>query len=570
MATHETNSNLFDLPSYNVVPSFSFSGCGFLGVYHVGVAACLRDHTDVVNRKEIKFAGASAGAIVATTLLCDIDFGEVTRLLLKVAWAVRNKEHIDLAQVLRDLMNKYLPDNAHELLSGRLYISVTMLRGLQGALVTDFHSKEHLIECLIATSFIPGFLGWIPPGLEGEDFVDIANGVLLSTALGECCTTDSESASDEDDEVDWKQDKNKKTEPSSCSIWDVYSSDYNCNDCRVSSSKCKVSLDSSESDSYLNKLVKMCFRGLHSTTQAVRKIPVASHVIDSFIPDGLDGFIEALMLEIMSNRYTVLDGGFSDNIPCFDNNTITICPFAGESDICPRDLTALDISLEVSHTSLHISEDNIFRLNHALNPMDPEMLLKLCEEGYNECLRFLHKKDLLSCKKHLMTRAAISSSPCNIGHAHCKCRLCQAVDPKIRTSLSCTDCHQQKRKALNSVLPADVRNEFDKAIADYNVKKRAQNFTHWNKFVSSLWWCVEKMYAGTIRLTDLSIDFHMWLLRVWDNIACFTKYAVLPLGKKRKLVRYLLHSLKKSIGTARSKNRLASCTASPTNLTMCI
>lgn len=64
-----------DSPTNNVVPSFSFSGCGFLGVYHVGVAACLRDHTDVSSRREIKFAGASAGALVATTLLCDINFG---------------------------------------------------------------------------------------------------------------------------------------------------------------------------------------------------------------------------------------------------------------------------------------------------------------------------------------------------------------------------------------------------------------------------------------------------------------------------------------------------------------
>ena len=91
-------------------------------------------------------------------------------------------------------------------------------------------------------------------------------------------------------------------------------------------------------------------------------------------------------------QYTVLDGGFSDNIPCFDSNTITVCPFAGEADICPRDLTAVDMSVDVGHTSFHVSEDNIFRLNHALNPMEPEMLLSLCEEGYNECLRFLHKK----------------------------------------------------------------------------------------------------------------------------------------------------------------------------------
>lgn len=32
-----------------------------------------------------------------------------------------------------------------------------------------------------------------------------------------------------------------------------------------------------------------------------------------------------------------MDGGFSDNLPALDENTITVSPFCGESDICPRD-----------------------------------------------------------------------------------------------------------------------------------------------------------------------------------------------------------------------------------------
>ncbi|XP_059150604.1 uncharacterized protein LOC131937326 [Physella acuta] len=549
-----------DSPTNNVVPSFSFSGCGFLGVYHVGVAACLRDHTDVLSRKEIKFAGASAGALVATTLLCDIDFGEMTRLMLEVAKTVRNKEHMDLAQMLRDLLNQYLPDDAHKRLSKRLYVSVTILRGLQCALVTDFHSKDHLIQCLIASSFVPGFIGWIPPALEGEDFVDIANGLLLPCAAG----WEGEESCDGDGDC-WSGGETRRKRASSHSIWDVYGYDWDDTQATTHINKTSISKYSKDSGSYLNKLVKLCFKGVQKTSQVVRSLPVASHILDTILPDslsGMDGFMEALVLEMVSNRYTVLDGGFSDNIPCFDNNTITICPFAGESDICPRDLTALDLNIDIGQTSMHASEDNIFRLNHALNPMNPEMLLRLCEEGYNECLRFLHKKDLLSCRKHLMTRATISSSPCNIGHAHCRCRLCLAADPRIRTSLSCAQCHLQRRKALNSILPLDVRNEFAKAIEDYREQKNKSAATHWNKLIQTLWWCAEKMYSGTIRLTDLSMDFHIWLMRVWDNIACFTKFALLPLGKKRKLVRYLLSSLRSSISHS-SRNR---CTA---NMSMC-
>lgn len=32
-----------------------------------------------------------------------------------------------------------------------------------------------------------------------------------------------------------------------------------------------------------------------------------------------------------------MDGGFSDNLPVIDENTVTVSPFCGESDICPRD-----------------------------------------------------------------------------------------------------------------------------------------------------------------------------------------------------------------------------------------
>ncbi|GFN93919.1 enzymatic polyprotein [Plakobranchus ocellatus] len=148
MASAVDDEDSLDQPTNDVVPSFSFSGCGFLGVYHIGVAACLREHTDVVSRREIRFAGASAGALVATTLLCDIDFGEMTRMFLEIAKIVRDKEPVDLAVMLRDVMYHYLPDDAHKRLSNRLYISMTILQGLECGLVTDFQSKEHLIDVL--------------------------------------------------------------------------------------------------------------------------------------------------------------------------------------------------------------------------------------------------------------------------------------------------------------------------------------------------------------------------------------------------------------------------------------
>ena len=35
-----------------------------------------------------------------------------------------------------------------------------------------------------------------------------------------------------------------------------------------------------------------------------------------------------------------MDGGFSDNLPNLDENTVTVSPFCGESDIFPRDVSS--------------------------------------------------------------------------------------------------------------------------------------------------------------------------------------------------------------------------------------
>lgn len=47
-----------------------------------------------------------------------------------------------------------------------------------------------------------------------------------------------------------------------------------------------------------------------------------------------------------------MDGGYSDNLITLDENTITVSPFCGESDICPR-----DDSSQLFHVSL---SENIF------------------------------------------------------------------------------------------------------------------------------------------------------------------------------------------------------------------
>jgi hypothetical protein len=55
--------------------SFSFAGCGFLGSYHLGVAAVLKSQVPHLLEKA-RFGGASAGALIASLILLDIPLGK--------------------------------------------------------------------------------------------------------------------------------------------------------------------------------------------------------------------------------------------------------------------------------------------------------------------------------------------------------------------------------------------------------------------------------------------------------------------------------------------------------------
>jgi predicted acylesterase/phospholipase RssA len=53
--------------------NLSFSGCGFLGIYHVGVASCLKQYAPHLYAEKI--TGASAGALAACALIANCCLG---------------------------------------------------------------------------------------------------------------------------------------------------------------------------------------------------------------------------------------------------------------------------------------------------------------------------------------------------------------------------------------------------------------------------------------------------------------------------------------------------------------
>lgn len=107
-----------------------------------------------------------------------------------------------------------------------------------------------------------------------------------------------------------------------------------------------------------------------------------------------------------------VDGALSDNIPILDDATITVSPFAGESDICPDDNSCSLHHISLAGTSIQMTTGNLYRMSVAFFPPSPEILSNMCRQGFDDALRYLQKNKLISCSHHLSIQSAIiSSSP---------------------------------------------------------------------------------------------------------------------------------------------------------------
>lgn len=251
--------------------NISFAGCGFLGIYHIGVASCLREHAPYLVDNAKNIYGASAGALTASALVSGACLGEAGANIIYVSKEARKRflgplhPAFNLVKIIRHRMLKTLPDDAHVLATGRLGISLTRVSDGQNVVVSEFKSKEELIQACVCSTFIPVYCGLIPPTLQGVRYVD---------------------------------------------------------------------------------------------------------------------------------------GGISDNLPQYElKNTITVSPFSGESDICPRDSSTNIHELRVTNTSIQFNTRNLYRLSKALFPPEPQVLKDMCKQGYRDALDFLKKNGLIQCRR---------------------------------------------------------------------------------------------------------------------------------------------------------------------------
>ncbi|NXG00191.1 PLPL1 protein, partial [Sakesphorus luctuosus] len=152
--------------------SILFRGCSFMIVYEAGVLSALQELSPDVLKSASRIYGSSSGSVIAAGGLCGCDVGKGWALLFILSLKRSNNLEFWILRLARNVLEKYLPPNAHELVSGKLHIVLTRVHDWKSVTVSEFSSKEDLIQAVMCSCFIPVYFGLLPPKYHGVRYVD--------------------------------------------------------------------------------------------------------------------------------------------------------------------------------------------------------------------------------------------------------------------------------------------------------------------------------------------------------------------------------------------------------------
>uniref|UniRef100_A0A6I8Q1L5 PNPLA domain-containing protein n=1 Tax=Xenopus tropicalis TaxID=8364 RepID=A0A6I8Q1L5_XENTR len=162
-----------------VPQSLSFSGSGFLSVYQMGAVNALWDLAPELLHSAPKVYGASGGSIVAAAVVLRLNIGKgFSKTIVEAAKDASKSvlgpllSKFNLVTILQNALQHILPDNAHEEATGRLYVGVTRLSDGKNIMISDYKSKEEVIQALICSCFVPIYCGLVPPSFRGVRYID--------------------------------------------------------------------------------------------------------------------------------------------------------------------------------------------------------------------------------------------------------------------------------------------------------------------------------------------------------------------------------------------------------------
>jgi hypothetical protein len=137
------------------------SGGGLKCFYSAGILAQIRHLSKKYNRVEIsKIFCTSAGSIGAVCFICSYQEDYITVDSFKELYELireNYKKGIKIAESARQFLQQYLPENAHLLCSGKVFITIIEITryGPYKKIISEFSSKNDLIDVVIASCSIP-------------------------------------------------------------------------------------------------------------------------------------------------------------------------------------------------------------------------------------------------------------------------------------------------------------------------------------------------------------------------------------------------------------------------------
>ena len=111
----------------SITPSLSFNASGWLYVFQIGVVTMLQEATELGNTK---LYGTSAGAAAAAAIALDFPGQIAAEEMCQQEEQVRgNFKH--MVRIMKNSIEKLTPDNASQLVNGRLNVVCTELISLR-------------------------------------------------------------------------------------------------------------------------------------------------------------------------------------------------------------------------------------------------------------------------------------------------------------------------------------------------------------------------------------------------------------------------------------------------------
>ncbi|XP_073523437.1 patatin-like phospholipase domain-containing protein 4 isoform X2 [Phyllobates terribilis] len=89
-----------------------------------------------------------------------------------------------------------------------------------------------------------------------------------------------------------------------------------------------------------------------------------------------------------------IDGGFSNTLPVLPTGrTITVSPFCGRQNICPKENGYFDLYLNIGKQEIQLSAANLERLNQTLFPPSRAKMELIFQDGFEDTVKFLKSEN---------------------------------------------------------------------------------------------------------------------------------------------------------------------------------